>query len=750
MKTAFRPRLENLGKRAKLRLAGAAALGLALGGIALAHVPPVATALASGRDFFRFETAEDFRSGESDGVSVGPESRVRLAPSLLSRHDAAQPFIWTVAGDGNGGGVAGGSGAEGLLRFGGGAVTPLADTGDESVHAAAVGADGAVYFAASPNGPIQRIAPGGERSVLHDPEARYVWALVPEPGGSLLAATGLPGAVLRIGPSGGVETLFDAREENVTALHRGDDGAIHVGVEPSGIVFRIGPDGDAIALYDTPQAEIRALVVDSEGDVFAAAVVESGAEATAGPADAQAPPPPSLGVPQVATSVAFRAFAGAGASIGRASPPGSGGPRSAVWRIAPSGAATAIWESAQERPLSLLLQRDGRLLLGTGDAGRIYRLARDGELTLLARADAEQVTALAASADATLVATSNPGRILALAATPRTEGTYRSRVLDAGGAARFGRIVWEARTPPGTALTIETRSGNSGAPDDTWSDWAPATSGEVAPSPSARFLRWRAILRSDGVSSPELTSLAAAYLPHNLAPRVTAVTLHPPGRVFEAMLNPSAPRLRGMEGRPQTSEAERDNAGPSLAGNGRALYRPGVRTATFEAEDPNGDRLRYRISLRPLGEVAWRVLREGLREAVIAWETSSLPDGRYELRVEASDDPDNPPDEALGGSRVSRPFTVDNTPPTVGGLRVGADGSIRFTVEDAGSPVRRAEVSVDGAEPRLLRPADGIADSRTEEYDGRIPDFPAGARAIVVRVEDDAGNRASQEAEVGR
>lgn len=722
----------------------------ALGALLLAGL-----ALAGGRDFWRFETGGDFLSGESEGVSIGPEARVRLAPTLRSLHDSEQPFVWAVAGDGAGGIVAGGAGGDGLVRIRGGETEVLAETGEAAVHAVAVGSDGSVFFATSPNGDLQRVSPGGERSVLADPDARYLWAIVPEPGGSVLIATGMPGAVLRVGPTGATETVFSAREENVTALHRSPDGVLHLGVEPSGIVFRIDADGDAMALYDSPQAEIRALAVNSAGEVFAAAVAESGGDDAAAPAPnpPAAPGPPIAGV---TTSVSFRALAGAARAAARSRRPGAesegGAAKNALYRIAPNGAAAAIWESEEDRPLALSLLRDERLLLGTGNRGRLYRISRDGDAALLLRADSEQITAARTEGETTVLAASNPGRVLSLGPAPRTEGRYLSRVLDAGGAARFGRIEWETRTPPGTAVSVETRTGNSEEPDDTWSDWSAASGGDPVPSPAARFLQWRAILRSDGGVSPELTGLAAAYLPENLAPRVTSITLHPPGRVFEEMLNPASPRLQGLEARPEGTRAERDNR-PSSGfggGNGRRLYRPGIRTATFSAADPNGDRLRYRVSVRAVGEVEWRVLRAGLREGVVAWDTSAMPDGRYELRVEAGDAPDNPPEESLSGAKTSRPFLVDNTPPAILGLSVSRDGAIRFTAEDARSPIRRAEVAIGGGEPLVLRPADGIADSLTEEYEAVIPDFPADAATVVVRVEDDPGNRAAGEAAVGR
>ena len=628
----------------------------------------------------------------------------------------------------------------------------LADTGEAGIHAVAVGADGAVYFATAPGGSVQRILPGGERGVFFQPEARYIWAIVPEPGGSILVATGMPASVIRIQPSGSAETVFTTSEENVTALHRATDGTIHLGTEPSGIVFRIDAATGAMALYDSPLAEIRALAVNAAGEVFAAAVADTGRGAATG--GGAVPPPPETSSPAagVVATTSFRVLAGAApASAPGPAAAAANGTAGALYRIAPSGAARTIWRSATDRPLSLAMLRDERLLLGTGDRGRVYRVTRDGDVTLLFRADSEQVTAAVSEGGVTLLGASNPGRVLELSASPRTEGSYLSRVLDAGGAAHFGRISWDTRTPPGSAVSVETRTGNSEEPDDTWSNWMAATADTAVPSPAARFFQWRATLRSDGNSSPEMASLEAAYLPVNLAPRVTGITLHPPGIAFEEMLNSSSPRLQGMANRPErTDAARRGQSGSSFpAGSGRQLYLHGVRTASFRAEDPNGDRLRYRVSYRRQGDVPWQPLRSGLSETIVAWDTSTMPDGRYELRVEASDSPDNPPGESLAGNRISRPFTVDNTPPVITGLTVSADGAIRFQAQDGGSPIRRASITVDGGPARVVRPVDGIADSPNEDYDTRLPDFPEDAGSVVVKVEDDMGNRGAAEARVG-
>jgi hypothetical protein len=720
--------------------------------LALAAAIAAGLAWAGSRDFWRFETSRDFLSGESDGVSIGPEGQVRLAPALRALHESEQPFVWSVASDGSGGVIAGGGAQGTLIRIRGSSTEVLADTGEVGIHAVAVASDGAVYFATAPGGSVQRILPGGERGVLYQPEARYIWALVPEPGGSLLVATGMPGSVIRVQPSGSAETIFTTTEENVTALQRASDGTIYLGTEPSGIVFRIDGASGAMALYDSPLAEIRALALDAAGDVFAAAVAASGNGAGAGAGALPAPPEAVSVSAGVVATTSFRVLPGANAAASPGQPATSAnGPQGALFRIAPSGAARTIWESRTDRPLSLAMLRDERLLLGTGDRGRVYRITRDGEITLLFRVDSEQVTAAVTEGGVTLLGASNPGRVLELSGSPRTEGSYRSRVLDAGGASRFGRISWDVRTSPGSAVSVETRTGNSEEPDDTWSDWVAAAADAAIASPAARFLQWRAILRSDGSASPELASLEAAYLPVNLAPRVTGITLHPAGLAFEELLNSSAPRVQGMERRPDVTDAARrgQTASALPVGSGRQLYLHGVRTATFRAEDPNGDRLRYRISYRRQGDVPWQPLRSGLSESIVAWDTSTMPDGRYELRVEVEDSPDNPPGESLTGTRVSRPFTVDNTPPVISDLTVTADGAIRFRASDSGSPIRRASVSVDGGPAQVVRPVDGIADSPSEDYDSRLGDFPEGAGSVVVKVEDDMGNWGAAEARVG-
>ena len=106
------------------------------------------------------------------------------------------------------------------------------------------------------------------------------------------------------------------------------------------------------------------------------------------------------------------------------------------------------------------------------------------------------------------------------------------------------------RHPAAAAVEISTRSGNTRTPDETWSDWTtPYTDRDGSPitSPRARYLQWRAVLIAARGESPFLTSVTAAYLPRNLRPRVTSITIHPPGTVFQRPF-PVDPEIAGFEG----------------------------------------------------------------------------------------------------------------------------------------------------------------------------------------------------------
>ena len=87
-------------------------------------------------------------------------------------------------------------------------------------------------------------------------------------------------------------------------------------------------------------------------------------------------------------------------------------------------------------------------------------------------------------------------------------GTFLSRVFDAGTSTEWGAANWTSATPAGTSLALSTRTGNTPAPDGSWTAFVPlAASGSDVPG-NSRYIQYRAELAtSQAESTPELADL---------------------------------------------------------------------------------------------------------------------------------------------------------------------------------------------------------------------------------------------------
>lgn len=706
--------------------------------------------------FWQVSTEAEFLRGEVENISIDSYGQLTLGPTSTPVYESSAPFIWTVVAAPDGALYAG-SGNEGQVyridASGKGGV--FFDAEELEVHAIAPIPGGGIYAATSPNGKVYKVDAAGQGTVLFDPPDRYIWSLAVDRAGNVFAATGDKGLIYRITPDGTGTVFYATKATHAMTLAFDRDGRLLAGTESPGRVFRIDASGRPFVLLDSNYNEIRTIRVDASGNIYAAAV--SGR--SGGSAQPSTPPQQDTAAPQpvVTVSAEVTAIGVADVPVGSqpapSPPPRNLGPvTGALFRISPDGASDLVWESREDIPYDIAFEGNGTLLLATGNDGKIYRLAGDPfQPTLIARANVQQVTALLPQREGRIVfATSNPGKVLRLSADRADRGTYLSDVRDAQTVAAWGTIRWRAQTPGGTRVEISTRSGNTRTPDETWSDWTSGYSdedGSAITSPRARYLQWRAVLIGARGESPLLTSVSAAYLPRNMRPRVTSITIHPPGTVFQRPF-PTEPEIAGFDGElPERRAAQQASGGaPTL---GRRTYQKGLMTFVWRAEDDNRDELTYEVQYRREGETAWKPLKRGVTDPILVWDTTSVPNGSYLLRVVASDAPSNSPTTALTGAMESTSFDIDNSPPEVTITSVRRDGNrltIVFEVEDEHSAVQKADYSLDGDRWQTIYPKDGIADSREEEFE-LVLEGEAAARGVIIRAADALNNVASARGE---
>jgi len=713
---------------------------------------------ASTPKFFQAATQNDFLKGDVENLSIDSHGQLTLGPATELVYETSAPFLWSMvaAPDGT---LFIGTGNEGKVFR----VDPQGkgslffDSTELEAHALALAPGGGVYVGTSPDGRIYKVDRSGIATTLFDGDDKYIWALAVDGKGNVFAGTGDKGVIRKITPDGQATTFYKTNATHVTALAFDKSGSLLAGTGSPGKVLRIGPEGKAFVLLDSPFQEIRTLRFDDKGTLYVAAI--SGRPGSGTPPvttelldrptpDATRPPVPSVSAE--ITSMSIVDVGGPGSSGGAREDRRA--PKGAVYRITPDGVWDQLWESRDDSPYDLAFDQNGALIVGTGSKGKLYRLEGDPlRPTLLARAAAQQVTAFYRNASGRLYyATANPGKVFRLSSERAPRGTYESDTRDAQMVSTWGAISWHGTSPAGSGIELYTRTGNTDTPDDTWSAWSPSyanAEGSAITSPKARYLQWRAVLAGKG-EGPVLTSVTAAYLQRNLRPQVRSITVHPPGIVFQKPFATGDPELAGFEDQStpdrKLAAAASAQAGPSSA-LGRRTYQKGLQTLVWKADDENDDDLVYDILFRREGETAWKTLRKAATESILVWDTTTIPNGTYFVKIVASDAPSNPAGTALTGELDSIAFEVDNTAPaiTVGAVRVDRGRTlISFDVTDDHSPIQRVEFSQDGQRWRGVFPVDGIADSREEHYELSV-EGELGDRGLTLRASDSMNNVAT-------
>ncbi|MFI5096313.1 MAG: hypothetical protein ACHQIK_23070, partial [Candidatus Acidiferrales bacterium] len=327
---------------------------------------------------------------------------------------------------------------------------------------------------------------------------------------------------------------------------------------------------------------------------------------------------------------------------------------------------------------------------------------------------------------------------------------------------QWGRLDWwgppgepapekSAKSSGAPRLEFFVRSGNTEDPGKEWSRWfGPYTKpGSSVEAPSARFFQWKAVIH-DGRPGDGIEWVSLAYLPRNVAPVIDAIVLQDPGVRAQgatilstgqapsvALKTAPTPNTTGIF-ITQTTTAIKFDQPP------QGFREKGYQSVLWSAHDENDDDLLYSVYYRGENEHEWKLLKDKLDQKFYSWDTTTLPDGAYYLKIVATDAPSNPPAIALKTERVSERFEVDNTPPVIDGLKAhfqtGPNRAdvvqVEFGARDAASSIERAQYSLDGGDWTLLAPVGNVSDAPEERYNFTLEKLAPGEHTVAVRAYD--------------
>ena len=684
---------------------------------------------AQGTKLWTVSRYDEMERGTRNGVAIRNDGRIEAGPATVLLYETGGNYVWSVAADADGnafvgmGGTAAG-GAVVMRVAPDGKATKVFEGKELGVQALRVGADGHVYAATSPDGKVYQLGTAAGNAVLvfdsatTEEKPKYLWDVVQAAGavnavgkgGDLYVAAGVPAVVYRVPAGGGkAEVAFKTVDQHIRCLLMGTDGMLWAGSDGSGVIYKFDTrtaGATPFAVYAAPKKEITALAMDNAGNVYAAGV---GTRPAVGVQSPGLPPLPVTGA--VGVTITFSQPGSANAATANTLIPEG----SEIYRIAADGSPAKL-VALKEDVVYALAYRDGSLLAATGNRGRVYRVdvAMPGRLTDVAHLEASQGTAFAAGAGGLLVGTSNSGKVFRLEDKASANATYTSEVFDALGYSQWGRVEL---LPVASELDLFVRSGNVESPLMGWSDWAPVSKQGTVTVPGGRFAQWKAVLRGNGM----VQSVGLNYLQKNLAPIVDEVVVQPGARVAANAAQPQNQTVQvsfPATGANVQAFVPDTNAQPLTAQKDKTAV-----TVRWAAHDDNGDDLMFAVWYRGMGERNWRLLKDTISEKFLSFDSALLPDGRYEVRVVASDAPVHTDAETLTGERVSGEFVVDTTPPVPGVLTatlvpgVAAKIHATFTAKDATSPIGHAEYSVDAGPWQYLEPVGRVSDSLEERYD---------------------------------
>lgn len=724
--------------------------------------------------YWRQSDSAEFEKGTANGVSISSDGKLMPAPQFIALADPNLAYIWQLRLDSRGRLYAAGGPSAKVLRIeDSGKAATVFEGSELAAQAIAFDSKDNLYVGTSPDGKIYKVTPDGQKSVFFDPKTKYIWAIVIDHDGNLFVGTGDKGEVYVVSPEGKGQVFYQSDERHARSLAFDSKGDLLVGTEPNGLILRVPVEhktaqatpaaGASFVIYETNKKEVTSLLEDSKGNLYVASIGEK----THAPAMTPPPQPVVQANPAIVTAQggATITLQNSGQGASAVAPiayfaSATGGAE--VVKISADGSPETLWTSHDDLVFATGLSPAGKVLLGTGNKGAVIELEGNDVYSSVAKSASEQVTSLVGGPGGKVfVATANPGKIFELGPGYAKDGSFESNTFDARIFSHWGRLTWwgdNGATRGKVAFYV--RSGNTSSPEKNWGPWmGPFKSpdeGAVNCAPS-RFAQWKAVfVDSDGGGTPSISWVSLAYQPKNVAPVMEDIALQDPGVHLQGFPSQPVGAIGGANVQlrmPQHDGAFSPSPNPDASVRAAKMDVPpqgfeekGYQSVLWSARDDNDDDLIFTIYYRGEGEKNWRLLKDKITQHYYTWDTTTMPDGAYYLKIVASDSPSNPPDQAQSDERESDRFEVANTPPRIETLVAQAHSptaTVTFEGISAAAPLALARYSLDAGDWEVVYPVGLLSDSPKQKYEIHLSGLTPGEHTIAVEISDRVDNKTS-------
>ncbi len=663
----------------------------------------------------------EFERGDTQNVTIHQDGTLSIGLQGESLAQLNTPYVWCADTDHNGN-IYVGTGNNGKIwKITGKDTLLFFQTNEIAVYCLLCSPGGDIYAGTMPQGKVYKINPKGDGSVILDTGDTYIWDLEMDDRGALYVATGAKARIFKITPKE-TQTFFQCDQTHVKSLCFEKNGRLYAGTSGNGYIYRFDKNGKAFVLFDTQMEEVHSIVATPRGETFAAVFGE---------------PKPGFPEPRgtdreedenssiQANEAADIALAPQAIIPERLAANGEG--PTALFKINSSGYAKDLWLGKSGKIYSLGWM-ENRLIVGTGNDGKLYHVDENEKMTLIYQFDQSQITSIISHNQSLIVGTANMGECFRLGPDQAASGEFTSETLDTGLPVEWGIVSLEGRLTE-QLVNVFARSGNTEEPEQSWSPWQPLTrDGDTFPvtCPPARFIQLRCKLERRGDRVPVVEKISISYIQKNLAPQVTDILIHRPGDYYNVSSD-----------NPNNNPDDRNIGLVYPKQLGEAEYKKGYRSVDWLFEDPNFDGLSFDIYYRPKDRKQWFNLASDLFVNVYSWDSAQMQDGRYELKIVASDSVANPFGHKFH-EKISDPFDIDNSGPVIENVKFEKN-NITFNVRDAGV-ISAVLYSINAGGWLPCYPEDGLIDSKNESFRIDIKQNGTKTLELAIKAKDKSDN----------
>src|SRR3989454_1101952 len=210
------------------------------------------------------------------------------------------------------------------------------------------------------------------------------------------------------------DTVFNTEQTLIWSAVADSKGNVYLGTGHDGKIFKVDPSGKGTLITDLPELDVLALAVDGKDVLYAGASPDGKVYKIENGTPREFFNPQTKYIWSLVFDKQGRLLVGTG-------------DKGVIYRVTPDGKGVSFYDTDETHVVSMTVDRDGNIIAGGDPKGYVYRISPEGKGFVLYDSGMREIHSVAVGPNGTLYASAISGEpALAPTPTPATSGTNSS------------------------------------------------------------------------------------------------------------------------------------------------------------------------------------------------------------------------------------------------------------------------------------------------------------------------------------